>query len=51
MPVVPVGLSEAEIIAALAVIEANGEINNVPPGQLTSIVDKARKSMETKTIP
>jgi len=44
----PVGLSETEIIRTLAIIEAQGEIQNVPSPQLSLILDKARKKMELK---
>jgi len=46
---IPVGLSDAAITAALAVIEAQGEINNVPPPRLDDILEKARGKMLLKT--
>ena len=44
----PVGLSEAKILAALAQIEAQGEISNIPPPRLQQILDKARAEMSQK---
>jgi len=46
---IPVGLSESEVIRTLAIIEANGEINGIPPPQLEAILEKARAKMELKT--
>ena len=43
-----VGLSDAEIIKALAELEAFGEIMNVPGPQLVAILDRARKKMREK---
>ena len=47
----PVGLSEADIIRTLAVIEAESEINNVPPPQRQAILDKARAQLTIKQGP
>lgn len=48
MAEISVGLSEAEIIRSLAVIEANGEINGIPPPVLAQILERARGKMELK---
>jgi len=47
----PVGLSEAEIIAEVALAEAQGQIQNVPPAQLQPILDKLRKKLTEKPTP
>ena len=44
----PVGLSQSEVIRTLTELEAFGEIMNVPPGRLTSILAKARAGLELK---
>ena len=48
MAKIPVGLSEAEVIRSLAVIEAQAEINNVPAPRRADILAKARAAMEEK---
>ena len=48
MAEIPVGLSEAQVIRELAVIEAFGEIQNVPPPRLADILAKARAALELK---
>lgn len=48
---IPVGLSNAEIIRALATIQAQGEINNVPQIRLDEILAKARGKLELKPQP
>ena len=45
---VSVGLSEAEVIRSLAIIEAQGEINNVPQPRLDDILARARAKLELK---
>ena len=45
---VPVGISQAEIIKALAGLRAFGEIMKIDPPLLDTILDKARKEMELK---
>lgn len=45
---VPVGLSEAQVIKALAGLQAFGEIMNVPGPQLQTILAKAAKEMRLK---
>ncbi len=42
------GLSEAEVIRSLAVIQAEGEINNVPQPRLDDILGRARAALELK---
>ncbi len=46
----PTGIPDSEIIKQLALIQATGEmqIPPIPPGQLQSILAKARKDMEEK---
>lgn len=41
----PIGISEREITKILAQLEAEGEINNVPPAQLAPIIAKARQAL------
>ena len=50
---VPVGLSEAQIIAQVAQAQAVGEmqIPPIPPGQLQIILDKLRAALELKQAP
>lgn len=48
MPSIPVGLSDAEIIRTLALIQAQAEINNVPQPRLDDILAKAREKLELK---
>ncbi len=48
MAKIPVGLSDAEVIRSLAIIEAQGEVANVPPARLGDILAKARAAMELK---
>jgi len=45
---ISVGLSEAEVIRSLAIIEAQGEINNVPQPRLDDILARARAQLELK---
>jgi len=47
----PVGLSENDIIQILTVLEAEAEINNVPPPQRQLILDKARLQLTIKQGP
>jgi len=44
----PVGLSTKDIIATLVVVQAFGEIMNIPPPQLDVILDKAKVGLELK---
>lgn len=48
MAEIPVGLSEAEVIRSLAIIEATGEINGIAPPVLQDILERARAKMELK---
>lgn len=43
--VVPTGISQQEVRKILAVLEAEGEIANVPPPQLGPILAKAKKEL------
>jgi len=45
---VPVGLSAAQVIAAVANMKALGQINNIPPPQLDPIIAEFKKSLELK---
>ena len=48
MAKISVGLSEAEVIRSLAVIQAEAEINNVPAPRLADILARAREQLELK---
>ena len=43
--VAPTGISQQEIRQILAVLEADGEIANVPPAQLGPILAKAKQEL------
>jgi len=45
---IPVGIPDAEITRILTVIEAQGEVANVPPARLDDILAKARSALELK---
>jgi len=45
---IPVGLSEAEVIKALAQTEALGQVNNIPRPRLDDILDALRAALERK---
>lgn len=48
----PTGISDQEVRKILAVLEAEGEIANVPPPQLGPILAKARKELtEQPSVP
>ena len=48
MAKISAGLSEAEVIRSLAIIAAQGEINNVPQPRLDDILARAREALELK---
>jgi len=43
------GVSPSEILTLLTNLEAQGEINNVPPSQLDPIIAKARAALNGGT--
>jgi len=47
----PVGLSEKEVIRTITALRAFGEIMNVAPPQLDTILAKAKASLELKPAP
>ena len=47
MPV-PSGIGEAKVRRALAELRALGEINNVPAGRLTGILERAEKDLRER---
>jgi len=48
---VPTGIGGSVLRRILVQLQAEGEINNVPPPQLDAILDKARKGLTLKPGP